>query len=81
MQTQKVPVAVATQAEKSGENRRILLFFILFASLLHENAERIQHFDIIFEEDLSQAFWIIFRIENRMIFVAFRPKICFASMT
>ena len=53
MQTQKVPVAVATRAEKSGENRRILLFFILFASLLHVNAERIQHFDIIFEEDLS----------------------------
>ena len=29
---------------------------ILFASLLHGNAERIQQFDIIFEEDLSQAF-------------------------
>ena len=44
------------------------------ASLLHGNAARIQCFDIIFEEDLSPAFRIIFRIENRMIFVAFRPK-------
>ena len=44
------------------------------ASLLHGNTARIQHFDIIFEEDLSPAFRIIFRIENRMIFVAFRPK-------
>ena len=77
MQTQKVPVAVATRAEKSGENRRILLFFILFASLLHVNAERIQHFDIIFEEDLNQAFQISFPIENWTIFMRFRPKFCF----
>ena len=47
------------------------------ASLLHGNAARIQRFDIIFEKDLSPAFRIIFRIENRMIFVAFRPKNCF----
>ena len=43
------------------------------AALLHGNAARIQCFDIIFEEDLSPAFRIIFRIENRMIFVTFRP--------
>ena len=44
------------------------------ASLLCGNAGRSQHLDIIFEKDLSPAFRIIFRIENRMIFVAFRPK-------
>ena len=44
------------------------------ASLLRVNAAQIGHFDIIFEEDLSQAFWISFRILNRMIFAAFRPK-------
>ena len=50
------------------------------ASLLHGNAARIQHFDIIFDLDLSPAFWIIFRIENRMIFVAFRPKNSFDTV-
>ena len=47
------------------------------ASLLCEDAGQSQHFDIIFEKDLSPAFRIIFRIENRMIFVASRPKNCF----
>ena len=52
------------------------IFSYFPASLLRGNAARIQHFDIIiiFEEDLSQAFWIIFWIENRIICVAFRPK-------
>ena len=53
------------------------IFFNFRASLLCGNAGRSQHFDIIFEKDLSPAFRIIFRIENRMIFVAFRPKNCF----
>ena len=52
-------------------------FFTFRASLLCGNAGQSQHFDIIFEKDLSPAFRIIFRIENRMIFVAFRPKNCF----
>ena len=51
------------------------------AALLHGNAARIQCFDIIFEEDLSPAFRIIFRIENRMIFVAFRPKNSFYTVS
>ena len=47
------------------------------ASLLRDNAARIGQFDIIFEKDLSQAFWIIFRIANRIIFVVFRPNVHF----
>ena len=47
------------------------------ALLLRDNAARIGHFDIIFEEDLSQAFWIIFRIANWIIFVVFRPNFHF----
>ena len=47
------------------------------ASQFHGNAERSQHFDIIFEEDLNQAFQISFPIENWTIFVRFRPKLHF----
>ena len=47
------------------------------ASLLRGNAAQIQHFDIIFEEDLNQAFQISFPIENWTIFVRFRPKLHF----
>ena len=50
------------------------IFFNFRASLLCGDAGQSQHFDIIFEKDLSPAFRIIFRIQNRMIFVAFRPK-------
>ena len=32
--------------------------------ILHGNATRTQHFEINFEEDLRQAFRIIFRIED-----------------
>ena len=38
------------------------------------NAARIQHFEIIFEEDLRQAFWIRFRIEDSSIFDNFMSK-------
>ena len=49
-----------------------------FRALLNRgNAARIQHFDIIFEEDLNQAFQISFQIENWTIFVRFRPKLHF----
>ena len=44
------------------------------ASLLRVNAAQIGHFDIIFEEDLSQAFQNSFPIKNWMIFVVFRPN-------
>ena len=44
------------------------------ASLNRGNAARIQDFDIIFEQDLSWAFQNIFPIENRIIFVVFRPN-------
>ena len=44
------------------------------ASLNRGNAARIQHFDIIFEQDLSPAFQNIFPIEKRVIFVVFRPN-------
>ena len=46
-----------------------------FCALLNRrNASQIQHFDIIFEQDLSPAFQNIFPIENRIIFVVFRPN-------
>ena len=41
------------------------------------NAARIQHFEIIFEEDLRQAFWIRFRIEESSIFDDFISKFRF----
>ena len=41
------------------------------------NAARIQHFEIIFEEDLRQAFWIRFRIEDSSIFDDFISKFRF----
>ena len=44
------------------------------ASLYCGNAAQIQQFDIIFEEDLSPAFKNSSPIENRMIFVVFRPN-------
>ena len=47
------------------------------ASLLRVNAAQIGHFDIIFEEDLSQAFQISFPIENWTISMRFRPKFRF----
>ena len=43
-------------------------------SLLHGNAARIQHFDIVFEQDLIPAFQNIFPIENWIIFVVFRTN-------
>ena len=53
------------------------IFTYFRASLLRGNAARSQHFDIIFEEDLNQAFQISFPIENWTIFVRFRPKFRF----
>ena len=41
------------------------------------NAARIQHFETIFEEDLRQAFWIRFRIEDSSIFDDFMSKFRF----
>ena len=41
------------------------------------NAARSQHFEIIFEEDLRQAFWIRFRIEDSSIFDDFMSKFRF----
>ena len=41
------------------------------------NAARIQHFEMIFEEDLRQAFWIRFRIEDSSIFDDFMSKFRF----
>ena len=41
------------------------------------NAARIQHFEMIFEEDLRQAFWIRFRIEDSSIFDDFMSKFHF----